>query len=224
MDHTLAGNLKMNKILVLLLFCICSVFCQEPQKTVSKKYLHISTIPSNADVYINELKPDHSKNPQATSSMFIPIDEKEIEDNHVLVSLFKADFNDTTIQVTLSDKDTSYLIVSMRPNYNENLKNEQEKVLKKRYNKNFGRKMIFGSFIPLAVSAVSGIITYNEIDKAKTIKKKMEKNLLGNNDDFSQAEKNFKIHRDKAETAHTVMNVGVSLGLSLLAVGIILSF
>lgn len=214
----------MNRILILLLFWVCSVFCQEPQKTVTQKYLHISTIPSNADVYINELKPDHTKKPSAASSTFIPIDEKDIQDNQILVSLFKADFNDTTIRVTLSGKDTSYLIVSMRPNYNEELKKEQEKILKKRYNKSFGRKMIFGSFIPLAVSAISGIITYNEIDKANTVKKNMEQNLLGNDEDFSQAQKKFEAHRDKAETAHTVMNVGVSLGLSLLAVGIILSF
>lgn len=210
----------MKQILLLLLLLTTVAFSQGEHQ----KVLHVSTIPSNADIFVGELHPDHSKNPSGFAPGYIPVTGDNALNNEILISLFKPEYADTNIKVKLSDKDTSFLIVSLRPTYDDSLTVQQEKMLKKRGNRMFGHKIILGSFGPLAVAAVSGLITYYEINQAEKCKRDMKKDLLGSDDEFNKKKKNFDNYRDNAETAHTVMNVGVSLGLSLLAVGIILSF
>ena len=41
--------------------------------TIQEKYLHISTNPSHADVYINTAKPSHASSPDYTLPGFIPV-------------------------------------------------------------------------------------------------------------------------------------------------------
>lgn len=221
----------MRKILFLLIILVCSAIGQEtkvpvnqPKEYVQQKFLHISTIPSDADIYVNQLRPDHRKNPHAVSPSFIPITSEISQDDEIIVSLFRPEFTDTTIKVKLSAKDTSYLIVSLRPNYDENLKEEQEKILKKRYNRNFGKKMIFASAIPFAISAISGIVTWNQISQAEDAKKKIENSPLGSEESIQKNEEKFKQHRDNANAGKIITNTGISLGASLLAVGIVLQF
>ncbi len=209
----------MKKILFLLLIFTGIALCQE-----QPKFLHVSTIPSYADIYINQQHPNHVKNPQATSPEFIPVTSENSQDNEILISLFKPEFVDTTIRVKLSDKDTSYLIVSLRPSYDKVLQEEQEKILKKRYNRNFGKKMMLGSAIPFAMSAISAAVTYYHIGKAEDAKKKIQNSLLGDNTSVSKTQEKFNKHRDSADTGKTLANIGLSLGASLLAVGIILQF
>ncbi|MCQ2109298.1 MAG: hypothetical protein MJZ05_11120 [Fibrobacter sp.] len=214
----------MKKILLFLVCLVCLALGQEQENSEPTKVLHVSTIPSYADIYINQLHPNHVKNPQATSPEFITVTSENSQDNEILISLFKPEFADTTIRVKLSAKDTSYLIVSLRPNYDKTIQEEQEKIVKKRHNRNFGKKMIFGSFIPFAVSAISGGITYYQINKANDAKKKMENSPLADVKKINEIQKEFEQHRDNADIGKTFVNVGISLGASLLAVGVILQF
>lgn len=214
----------MKKIIFILMFIAGFIQAQEIQENVPQRYLHVSTIPGNADIYINQLHPNHKKNPQASSPVFIPVTSENSQDNEILISLFKPEFADTTIRVKLSAKDTSFLIVSLRPNYDKALQEEQEKILKKRYNSNFGKKMMIGSAAPFVVGAISGIIASNQLDKANEAKKKIENSPLADKATLAKHQSDFKQHRDNADIGKTILNVGVSLGALLLAVGIILQF
>lgn len=214
----------MKKIILILLYLACVALGQEQQNQEPTRVLHVSTIPSYADIYINQLHPNHVKSPQATSPEFIPVTSENSQDNEILISLFKPEFADTTIRVKLSNKDTSYLIVSLRPNYDKALQEEQKKIIKKRSNRNFGKKMIFGSFIPFAMSAISGGITYYQINKANDAKKEIENSPLADDEKINKVQKKFEQHRDNADIGKTFFNVGISLGASLLAVGVILQF
>lgn len=210
---------KMKKIILLILAVACLALCQE-----KPKYLHVSTIPSYADIYINQLQPNHKSNPQAASPEFIVATSENTQDGAVLISLFKPGFADTTIRVKLSDKDTSYLIVSLRPTYDQEIQEAQEKILKKRYNRNFGRIMMLGSAVPFATSAVAAIVTNSLINSANDEKKKIENSPLASDANIQKHEKNFKNYNDKASIGKIIFNTGISLGASLLAVGIILQF
>ncbi len=209
----------MKKMTLFILAFACLALCQE-----RPKYLHVSTIPSYTDIYIDQLQPNHKSNPQATSPEFISVTKENSNNNIILISLFKPGFADTTIRVTLSEKDTSYLIVSLRPTYDNEMQEAQEKILKKRYNKNFGRMMMLGSVIPFATSAISAIITNSFINSANEEKHKIENSPLGSDKSIQTHEKNFKDYNDKASIGKIVFNTGISLGASLLAVGVILQF
>ncbi|MCF0220668.1 MAG: hypothetical protein HUK19_00090 [Fibrobacter sp.] len=209
----------MKKFLLLMLATVGTALCQE-----APRYLHVSTIPGGTDIYINQLLPNHKDKPQAVSPEFIAVTEENMQDGAVLISLFKPGFADTTIRVTLSAKDTSYFIVSLRPVYDQELQQAQEKVVKKRYNRSFGRYMMIGSAIPFAASAISGIVTWNLINKANDEKAKIENSPLASDADIQNSEDKFKNYRDKADIGKVIFNTGVSLGASLLAVGIILQF
>lgn len=209
----------MKMILLFIVAFACLALGQE-----KPKYLHVSTIPSLTDIYINQLQPDHKSNPQATSPDFIAVTKENSPDGAIMISLFKPGFADTTIRVKLSEKDTSFLIVSLRPTYNQEMQEEQEKILKKRYNKNFGKYMMLGSAAPFVVSAISSIVTWNWINNAEEEKKKIENAPLANEENIQKHEKNFKNYNDKASIGKIIFNTGISLGASLLAVGIILQF
>ena len=88
----------------------------------STKYLHISTNPSHVDVYVNNIKPKHYKEPDYKMPGFIPVPAGE---SSIMVSIFRPEYADTTINVTLSQKDTSFLIVALRPNYDDKKTDEQ---------------------------------------------------------------------------------------------------
>ena len=111
---------------VLLLWAILFSIAHADENQAKKRYLHISTNPSGTDAFVNTGNPDFSKDPDYRLPDFIPVAP---EDSLVRVTLFKPEFKDTTLKVTLSDKDTSYLIVALQPAFSENLLEEQQQQL-----------------------------------------------------------------------------------------------
>lgn len=185
------------------------------------KVLHVTTIPSNADVYIDEISPDHSKEPAYVSPAFItPQDSLASE---VLISLFNPGFMDTTIRVRLSAKDTSYLIVSQQPILDEEFMQKQQSELSKRSRRAFGKDLIKFSLIPFAIGLVSGAFTYYEISKAEDSKKTL-KNSVIESDHYRDTRDDFRDHQRKARTAKGVTYGAFIAGASLLSIGFIFSF
>ena len=88
---------------------------------LAQKVLHVSTIPAKADIYVQKIRPDHTQNPDYVSPAFIPVSEEQEAEGEIIVSLFHPDFADTTVRVRLSDRDTSYLIMSQRGVLDESL-------------------------------------------------------------------------------------------------------
>mgnify|MGYP003297500713 CR=1 FL=1 len=200
-------------LLILLTLCVHAV--------AEQKVLHVSTIPNHADIYVGEIQPSHTKNPAFVSPAFITMDDSET--NEILISLFNPGFTDTTLRVKLSDKDTSYIIVSQQPIITDDLLEDQQAELSKRSRKNFGKALMKSSIIPFVVGLVAGSVAYYEIDKAKKDKRTL-KNSSIRNDDYNEVADRFKDHRQNAKTAKHISYGAFLSGAALLSIGFILSF
>ena len=185
------------------------------------KVLHVSTIPNNADIYVDEVSPDHSKEPAYVSPAFISTDVSLASD--ILISLFNPGFMDTTIRVRLSAKDTSFIIVSQQPILDEEFLRAQESDIYKRNRRVFGKDLMKYSLIPFALSLVSGAITYYEISKADDSKKTI-KNSSIESDRYQDARDEFRSYQRKARTAKGFTYASFITGVSLLSIGFIFSF
>ena len=185
------------------------------------KVLHVSTIPNNADIYIDEVSPDHSKEPTYVSPAFINTNDSLASD--VLISLFNPGFMDTTIRVRLSAKDTSFIIVSQQPILDEEFLQAQQSDISKRNRRVFGKELMKYSLVPFALSLVSGAITYYEISKADDAKKAL-KNSSIESDRYQDARDEFRSYQRKARTAKGLTYASFITGVSLLSIGFIFSF
>ena len=190
----------------------------------AQKVLHVSTIPGKADVYVESIRPDHTRYPSYHSPTYIPVSEEQTLNGSVLISIFSPGFADTTMQVKLADKDTSFLIVSLRPTYDERVLKKQQSEIAKRGRRQFGYKLMFGSIIPFTVGLVSGALTYYHISQAEDAKKTIDYSAILESERVQKAQRDFDDHRDKANTAKTVTWTSLSIGASLLAIGFVLSF
>lgn len=185
------------------------------------RYLHISTNPSYADAYINSVHKEFASNPDYKLPGFIKV---PAEDPTVLVTIFKPGFKDTTINVTLSEADTSYLIVSLTPSYDDSYLEFQQKSLSHRARKNIGRKFMIASALPLAASGIAALVAQHDIEQAQKSKDLVEKSVIHEGDGYSKNLEQYGTYRDKASSAKTATFVTLIAGASLLTFGIILSF
>lgn len=211
------------KLFLKIIFSICLagafLWAEEPE--VSSKYLHISTNPSGGDVYLGEIHPDFASQPDYILPSFIEVPAGE---SHILVTLFRPDFRDTTINVRLSEKDTSYLRVAYTPIEDEELLNDREGILAHRSRRAFGHRLIIASAVPLIASGISALIATYEIDKANDKKKSIENSFIQNKKQIANKVKAYNDYRDKAKTARTATFSTLIAGGIILSAGIILSF
>ena len=204
----------MKKMIFLLLVLAGLGFCQT-------RYLHVSTIPAKADIFVGDIAPDYSKFPEHTSPAFIPVNDTA---SHVLLAIFRPEFADTLIDVNLSKKDTSYLIVSLRPSYDEEQVKRQQKIISKRNNRNLGRGVMLSSVLPFAVAVTSTVITLYKIDEAEDARKIMSNSKIISGSAYSEAKRDFKDARSSAKTAKKTA-IGSAIGAAaLLTAGFIISF
>ena len=190
--------------------------------TFAQKVLHVSTIPGNADIYVECLRPDRTSLPHHVSPAYIPANPNS--EGNILISIFSPGFADTTINVTLSDKDTSFLIVSLRPVYDKKYLQWQEAQVSKRARRQLGYKLMLGSIIPFTASLIAGAVTYYQIDKANEHKDIVENSAIMESERVQKAQREFKQHKNSAKNAKTTTWTTLSIGASLLAVGFVLSF
>ena len=193
---------------------------QDVPSKAKKRYLQISTNPSTVDLYANNIQPDFAKNPDYVSPAFIPVDDGE---NSVTVSFFHPNYADTTINITLSSNDTSFIIIALRQSYDDEEILKKQDFLKHRSRRNLGNYMKWASIAPFAISGVSAIVSLYNNSKAKDLKKSME-NTRFKTDKYDEHMKDFKNHRSSAKTAKTVSGIFFATGLAFLTVGFILSF
>ena len=202
-------------LFAVLLACTFS-FAQE-----GHKYLHISTNPSYADAYVNNVRAKIASNPDVELPGFVEVPEG---DANVTVKLFKAGYRDTTINVTLSDADTSYLIVALTPSYDDGYLQFQQKSLMRRARNNLGHRLIIASAVPLIASGISAIISNSNITKAEDKKDLVEKSVIREGDDYESNLEDFDRYRDRAKAAKNV-SIGTAIaGGIILGFGIVLSF
>ena len=202
-------------ILAMLLACTLS-FAQD-----GNKYLHISTNPSYADAYVNNVRAKFASNPDVELPGFIKVPEGNAS---VTVKLFKPGFKDTTINVTLSDADTSYLIVALTPSYDDVYLQSQQKSLMRRARNNLGHRLIIASAVPLVASGICAIISHHNITKANDKKELVEKSIIREGEDYESNLEDFDRYRDRAKSARNI-SIGTAIaGGIILGFGIVLSF
>ena len=202
-------------------FVLIILFALYAHALAEQKVLHVSTIPNHADIYVGEVQPNHAKNPAFVSPAFITVDESESSD--ILISLFNPGFTDTTLRVKLSDKDTSFIIISQQPIIIDGLLDDQQAELSKRSRKNFGKSLIKYSIIPFVVGLAAGSIAYYEIDKAMQDRRILKKSSI-KNDDYNEVADRFEDRRHTAKTAKNITYGAFLSGAALLSIGFILSF
>lgn len=190
----------------------------------AQRVLHISTIPSNADVYIGEIHPDLADKPDCTSPAFIKVSEEQNLQGEVLIHLFHPEFNDTTIRVKLSNRDTSFLVVSLRPTYDDILLDEQQRILGKRSRRVVGKKLMIASAIPFLAGGISSLITLYYINQADDAKNKVERIRIKENETFTATLDEFHESRENAKTARTATLSSLAIGTAFLAIGFAISF
>lgn len=202
---------------VLLLLGLCFADESAPRE----RYLHISTNPSGADLYVGDAHPNFSKNSDYRIPAFVPV---PLDKDQILITLFRPDFRDTCINVTLSQKDTSFLIVALAPAFDETFLQEQQADLNHRSRRNLGHRLMIASIVPLAASAIAAGVTAYEINKANDCKRNIENTVITSGDNYQQDKKDFKEYRDNAKTAKKAALVSLVAGGVILSVGLFLSF
>ena len=211
-------HFKHVSLILVMLFVLCSnLFAQQKAST---RYLQISTNPSTVDLYTGDAPPDFSKNPAYTSPAFIPVPDGA---ESITVSFFHPDYADTTINITLSSSDTSFIIVALRQTYDDELINNHQDMLKHRSRRNLGQTLQWFSIAPFVISGISAIVTLYDISKANDHKKAME-NTRFMNEKYDAHMQEFKDYRKSAKTSKTVSKVFFGTGLLFLAAGFALSF
>lgn len=215
-------------ILYLLVFATVS-FAQDSTATKDStgareqqpKYLHISTNPSYADVYINNTKPKHSSTPDYELPGFIEVPAGQPD---VVITIFRPEYADTSINVHLSAKDTSFLIVSLRPHYDDKISNKQYSEVSHRHRKQIGHKLLWGSIVPFMASGISALVSKYNIERANDTKKQLKNTLIHNENQYQQSIDKFNDYRDNAKQAKNIATFGTVLGGIVFTTGLILSF
>lgn len=194
---------------------------EKPKPEPPQRYLHVATNPSSSDIYVNRSKVDFSASPDYSSPSFVKVPQG---DTTLRVTLFQVGYNDTTINVSLSDRDTSYLIVSLRQSYDEELAETQKKTLAHRNRKSLGHKLVWASLVPFAASAVAAAATQKYIQDARDDRKAIQNSLIREGNRYQEKKDDFKDHRNKAKTAKAIGGTCLGTGLVVLSAGLILSF
>ena len=217
-------------IIFILLFTLCNISLgqqdslQDTLKSTSQetatRYLHIATNPSTVDLYTGTLQPDFASRPSYVSPAFIPVSSG---DDNVTVSFFHPDYADTTINIKLSKKDTSFIIVALRQTYDEETIENNQKLMKHRNKRILGSYLRWASIAPFTISGISAIVSLYNISKAKDHKKAMEHTHFMN-EKYDEHKMNFKDHKGSAQTAKTVSGIFFFTGLTFLTAGFVLSF
>lgn len=210
--------LKCTSFVFVMIFVLCTnLFAQQKSNT---RYLQISTNPSTVDLYTGDAPPDFSKNPAYTSPAFIPVPDGA---ESITVSFFHPDYADTTINITLSSSDTSFIIVALRQTYDDEILNDHQDMLNHRSRRNLGQTLQWFSIAPFVISGISAIVTLYDISKANEHKKAME-NTRFMNEKYDVHMQEFKDYRKSAKTSKNVSKVFFGTGLLFLAAGFALSF
>ena len=226
MVHSLTEVPSMNKYLLCLFSIVLSftsVLAQDSTRVsaVQPKYLHISTNPSYADAYINNTQPNHSKEPDYKLPNFIEVPAGE---SSILVTLFRPEYADTSINVQLSPKDTSFIIVALRPNYDELTTEQQYDEIAHRERRKIGHKLLFTSIVPFVLSGVSALVSNYYIDRANTKKDEIKNTLIKDDESYQSNLDKFNDYRDTAKSTRHLAQFGLVLGGLVFTTGVILSF
>lgn len=180
--------------------------------------LKISSMPSDAEVYLGR-EPDYKSHPdQLTPAIF-----EDLEGKNVLVSLFKVGYRDTSFEAQLAGNQSNEYSVKMDEASLEQIKS-QKRLVVKRKRRSIGGYMSLSSLAFLAGGGVLYYLARNDYDDAIKAKSVLEKSVLRSG---PQYEATLKENHDKSSSgdlkAATALGLG-GVGMALLAAGLVFYF
>ncbi len=168
----------------------------------------------------NNLPVDFSQKGNYVSPALIPLSPNQ---QSICVTIFKKDFQDTTLNIIIPKITHSHLMVLLKEETNINRLETQERFLRERKYQSFGKKMMWGSSIPFALALTSfGMYCY-EIHRATEIKRDLKKHVIYT-EKTKRLENQFQDKRENAKTYKYVTFGSLVAGALLLSVGIYFQF
>lgn len=206
----------MKKILIFCLLLLTSLFAEESIQ------LHLSSWPLNADVYIDARPNSFSQNPKYETPVTISLPQ---DSSQVLITLFKKDYADSSINVKLiPNKQDVFLNVMLKQEYNEKVLQQQKEDLQKRAKKNYG-KLSFLAAIPASVATiVNAVILQYHIQKAEDLSDEIDKTLIRQNNHFKSLKDDFQHHTHHATNFKRGTLISAGVTSLFLIIGCTLSF
>lgn len=199
---------------VFFLICVTLAFAQ------GERTLRISAWPTGTEIYIGEDSPNFANAPDYTTPATIPVPD---ENEFVRLTLFKPGFRDSTIEVTVPNLDSSYLMVILQEENRSYALERQDAALTKRSQKKVGNWMMLSSIIPYGIAVATFILNANANSNADDIKKDLSKHKI-------ESEKTASLKHDLKEERHDAENYrkatlwSAGIGTAILAVGLYLRF
>ncbi len=184
------------------------------------RILHVSAWPTGTEIYVGEDIPNFTNAPDYTTPASIPVSDKN---EFVRITLFKSGFRDSTIDVTVPNLDSSYLMVILQEEHRSHALERQDAVLTKRSQKKVGNWMTLSSIIPYGIAVATFILNANANSNAEDIKKDLSKHKI-------ESEKTASLKHDLKEERHDAENYrkatlwSAGIGTAILAVGLYLRF
>lgn len=204
----------MKTLLALLLFLTAVLHATE------ERILHVSAWPPNSEVYVGEGRPDYSNEPDYVTPASVKIPRA---DTSVRITLFKQNFNDTTLDVSLPKLDEAHIMVIMNEEADPEIVEQQERAIARRTHKKIGTAMMFASIIPFGVAAFTAVKNELANRDADDLKDELSKHKIESEETSRLKEK----LGDKRKAARTYRNATfgcLGAGVAILGVGFYIRF
>ena len=203
------------KFLVLFLFCFSFLFAEE-----NSRILNLSVSPAEAEIYIENQSKDFSENPDFISPAKIIVPKKK---EKILITVFKKDFKDSSLLVSIPKIPESHLMVILQEETNQEKLDEQKTYLNKRFQKKVAKKMMFASILPLGIALTSGIFSLYSEKQMDDIQKDLKKHKIYT-ERTKKLENDFETEKEDAKKYRTLRNVFTGIGVGILGFSLYLYF
>jgi hypothetical protein len=208
------------KYLFCLLFFISTIV--EGSPAVDSTYtLLISTWPSHAEIYVGE-RPSDFVNPAPSTTplkLKLPLDSTLVR-----ITLYKPDYADTTLDVQVKSPRDSYLMFMLQPETDASILEKQQEILDARNRHQWGRKIIWGSTLPFALSGIFALIAQHQFNDAETYADRIENSTIKTGNHFDELVENHTDKKKLGKDFRTYALTSLCIGSAFLVTGLILSF
>lgn len=185
-----------------------------------ERLLHVSAWPPNSEVYVGEEQPDYSNEPDYVTPASVKVPRA---DSSVRITLFKQNFNDTTIEVKLPKLDEAHLMVIMNEETDPEIVARQERALARRTHKKIGAAMMLASIVPFGVAAVTAVKNELANSDAEDLKKELSKHKI-ESEETSRLKEKLGDRRKAARTYRNATFGCLGAGAAILGVGFYIWF
>lgn len=183
----------------------------------------LSSFPPHADIYLGSPPNSFSqKAPFSTpATIRLPVDSTQ-----VLVTLFKKDYSDTTIDIKLipNERGEAFLTIMLKQELNESILEQQKKDLFRRAKREYGHMILLGTIPASVATIINALIMQYHISEAEARSTEIDKNLIRQNEHFKSLKDDFHHHRHHAQNFKRGTLISAVATSLFLIVGCTLSF